>query len=110
MVLQKTIIFIFFCCLYGCSDYQSGYREGYGDIDKKQWIVFGREDYLNGYESGQAEKFQQDWVLENPVDTEALHCPAVVLRANPLMFLPSEYIEIAPDIYSNEAGLDHSTY
>lgn len=100
MTLRNVLVFIICFFLYGCSDYPSGYRDGYGD-NKKQWIVFGRADYLNGYQSGLAEKFQQDWLLENPVDTEALHCPAIIIRANPLMLLPAEYTEIAPDIYSN---------
>lgn len=101
MYLRKVVIFIICFFLYGCSDYQSGYRDGYGEHDKKQWIVFGRDEYLNGYQSGQAEKFQQDWIAENPVETNALHCPAIIVRADPLMFLPPEYKRIAPDIYSN---------
>lgn len=101
MILQKTIFLILCCSLYGCSDYPSGYREGYEGSDKKQWILFRRGDYINGYESGVAEKFQEDWMLENPVDTGILHCPSIVVRTNPLMLLPAEYREIAQDIYSN---------
>jgi hypothetical protein len=99
MALQKKVILILFCFLYGCSDYISGYREGYGGSDKKQWIVFGRGDYLKGFHSGQAEKFQDDWLLENPVEESLMECPSVVLRADPLMFLPAEYKKIATDIY-----------
>ena len=101
MALQKIAVLILFFCLYGCSDYSSGYRDGYAGSDKEQWIVFGRDDYLKAYSSGQAEKFQQDWVLENPLEPGLLHCPSIIVRADPLMFLPSEYKEIAPGIYSH---------
>ena len=101
MNILKTPLFIFLLMLSGCSDYQTGYQAAYAGNDKNRWIVFGIGDYLKGYESGLAERFQQDWILENPVDTDALHCPSIVLRANPLMFLPTEYSEIAQDIYSN---------
>ena len=100
MILQKTVLLIIFSFLYGCSDYQTGYRDGYADSDKKQWLVFGRGDYRNGYSSGQAEKFQDDWVLENPVEPGLLHCPSIVVRVDPLMFLPATYKEIAQDVYS----------
>jgi len=103
MIIQKTIFFILLCSLYACSDYPSGYREGYEGSDKKQWIVFGRGDYSDGYHSGLAEKFQDDWLLENPVNTNTLHCPAIVVRANTLMFLPAAYKEIAPNIYSSKS-------
>lgn len=102
MVFQKNILFILFCFLYGCSDYPSGYREGYEGKDKKQWIVFGRGDYLKGFQSGQAEKFQDDWVLENPVEESLMQCPSIAVRTDPLWFLPADYKEIAPNIYSNE--------
>jgi hypothetical protein len=100
MVLQKTVLFILVVSLYGCSDYQTGYIDGYED-NKKQWIVFGSGEYLKGYSIGQAEKFQQDWVSEYPVETNALHCPAIIVRADPPRFLPAEFKEIAQDIYSN---------
>jgi len=97
--LRKVVILIICFSLYGCSDYQTGYKDGYADNDKKQWVVIGRGEYLNGYFSGQAEKFQQDWVLENPVKTNGLQCPDIIVRADPLMFLPPGYKRIAPDTY-----------
>ncbi len=99
MYLRKVVFLIIYFSLYGCGDYQAGYRDGYEDNDKKQWVVFGRGEYLNGYFSGQAGKFQQDWVLENPVETNALQCPDIIVRADPLMFLPPGYKRIAQDIY-----------
>jgi len=99
MYLRKVVILIICYSLYGCGDYQAGYRDGYADNDKKQWIVFGRSGYLNGYHSGQAEKFQQDWVLENPVETNALQCSDIIVRDDLLMFLPPGYKRIAQDIY-----------
>ena len=99
MYLRKAVILIIYSSLYSCSDYQSGYRDGHGEHDEKQWIVFGRGEYLNGYHSGQAEKFQQDWISENPVETDLLQCPSIIVRVDPLMFLPSEYKKIAPDTY-----------
>ena len=99
MYLQKTVILIICFSLYGCSDYQSGYKDGYGEDDKKQWIVFGRSSYLNGYNSGQAEKFQQDWVLEYPVEPNLLHCPTILDRDDPLTYLLPGYKRIAQDIY-----------
>ncbi len=102
MHLNKTVLIIIFSFLYGCSDHQTGYRDGYGDIDKKKWVVFGRGNYLKGYSSGQADKFQDDWILENPIEPGLLHCPSIIVRADPLMFLPADYKKIAKDIYSSE--------
>jgi hypothetical protein len=102
MSLQNIILFIFLFILCGCSDYPAGYRDGYGDIDEKKWIVFGRGEYQRGFHSGQAEKFQEDWLLENPIEPDLLYCPSNIVRADPLMFLPKEFKEIAQDIYSSE--------
>ncbi len=99
MYLRKVVILIICFSLYGCSDYQTGYRDGYEENDKKQWVGFGRGGYLNGYFSGQAEKFQQDWVSEILTETNGLQCPDIIVRADPLMFLPPGYKRIAPDIY-----------
>ncbi len=99
MNLREFVILALCFSLYGCSDYQTGYRDGYAEHDKKQWFVFGRDRYFKGYHSGHAEKFQQDWVFENPVEENLLHCPSVIVRTDPLMFLPSEYKRIAQDIY-----------
>ena len=102
MTFVKLSLFIILFLLSGCSDYPSGYREGYEGNDKKQWIVFGRSNYSEGFYSGQAERFQYDWLLENPIEDSLMQCPSIVERADPLMFLPSEYKEIAPNVYSSE--------
>ena len=102
MFLRELILLTLCFSLYGCSDYQTGYRDGYAAHDKNEWIVFGRDRYFKGYHSGQAEKFQQEWVIENPVKENLLHCPTIMVRTDPLMFLPPEYKRIAQDIYQIE--------
>jgi len=99
MLLRELIVLIICCFIYGCSGYPSGYKDGYGSIDKRQWIVFGRSEYLSGFEAGKAEKFQQDWLAENFSDINHLQCPVVTILADPLMFLPAEYKRVAPDTY-----------
>ena len=100
MLLRKLIVLIICCFIYGCSDYPSGYKDGFGSIDKRQWIVIGRSEYQSGYESGKAEKFQQDWLAENFTDTNRLRlqCPDVFL-ADPIIFLPIEYKRTGLDTY-----------
>lgn len=102
MKLPNNVLVLLLFLFSGCSDYPTGYLEGYEGGNKKQWIVFGRSEYLKGYQSGQAEKFQDDWLLENPVEEGTLHCPTHIFPADPLMFLPVEYKEIAPNIYRSE--------
>ncbi len=99
MYLRKvTILMIcFFIC--SCGDYQSGYRDGYAEKEKNRWIVFEEAEYLKGFNSGQAEKFQEDWVSEKLTETNELQCQDIIVRADPLMFLPAEYKRIAPGIY-----------
>ncbi len=90
MLLRELIVLIICCFIYGCSDYPSGYKDGYGSIDKRQWIVFGSSEYLSGFEAGKAENFS---------DINHLQCPVVTILADPLMFLPTEYKRVAPDTY-----------
>jgi hypothetical protein len=71
----KLNIFIIILFLSACSDYQSGYREGYEGSEQRQWIVLGRADYHDGFHSGQANKFQDDWLLENPIEESLMQCP-----------------------------------
>lgn len=99
MCLRKIIFLFCFFPLYACGDFKSGYQAGYEQSDRNQWIVFGRDDYLKGYHAGQAEQFQQDWLAENPDESDALHCPVVITKADPLMFLPAEYKEVSPGVY-----------
>ncbi len=96
----KTIILIACCFIYGCGDYPSGYKDGYGNAEMKQWIVFGRSEYLDGFEAGKAEKFQQDWFAENLTETNQLRleCPDVFL-VDPIIFLPIDYKKVGLDTY-----------
>ena len=96
----KTIILIACCFIYGCGDYPSGYKDGYGSAEMKQWIVFGRSEYIEGFEAGKAEKFQQDWLAENLTETNQLRleCPDVFL-VDPIIFLPIEYKKVGLDTY-----------
>ena len=96
----RKIIILFIChFIYGCSDYPSGFKDGYGNNAQEQWIVFGKAEYLEGFQAGKAEKFQQDWLAENYSDINHLQCPVVTILADPLMFLPTEYKRVAPDTY-----------
>jgi hypothetical protein len=99
MPLRKTIILISCYFIYGCSDYQSGHKDGYESAEKKQWIVFGRSEYMDGFYAGEAEKFQQDWLAENYSDINQLQCPVVTILADPFNYLPAEYIRVGPDTY-----------
>ncbi|MFT5426021.1 MAG: hypothetical protein ACI9ZT_000962 [Gammaproteobacteria bacterium] len=83
----------------GCSDYASGYKDGYENSAKKQWIVFGGSNYLEGFQNGEAEKFQDEWFVDNLTDMNQLQCSIITVRADPLTFLPSEYERVGPDTY-----------
>jgi len=95
----KIIILIACCSIYGCSDYPSGYKDGYGSIEKRQWIVFGKEDYLEGFHGGKADKFQQEWLAENYSDINHLQCTVVTILTDPFIHLPAEYKRVGPDTY-----------
>jgi len=99
MHFRKLIILIICYFIYGCSDYPSGYKDGYGSIEKKQWVILGRADYSEGYQAGKAEKFQEEWFAENLKDMNQLQCPVVTTLADPLMFLPVEYKKVGIDTY-----------
>lgn len=99
MHLEKIIILIACYFIYGCSDYPSGYKDGYENNEQMQWIIFGKEGYLEGFQEGKAEKFQQNWLAENYSDINHLQCPVVTILADPLMFLPAEYKRVGPDTY-----------
>ena len=99
MCLNKTIVLITCCIICGCSDYASGYKDGYENTEENKWIVFGRSLYQDGFYAGRSEKFQQEWFDENMADMNLLQCPVVTIRADPLMFLPTEYKRVASDIY-----------
>ena len=70
-----------------------------GRTPKNKKIIFGKEGYLEGFQEGKAEKFQQNWLAENYSDINHLQCPVVTILADPLMFLPTEYKRVGPDIY-----------
>ncbi len=38
-------------------------------------------------------------LAQNPIETNGLQCPDIIVRADPLMFLPAEYKRIEQDIY-----------
>ncbi len=96
----KMFVLISCCCIYGCSDYPSGYKDGFESNEKNEWIVSGRSEYLEGFEVGKAEKFQQDWLAENFIETNQLRlqCPDEFL-ADPFMYLPADYKRVGPNTY-----------
>ncbi len=99
--LKKTIFLMVSFFAYGCSDYQSGYQDGLGGLDKNQWIVFGKSEYTEGFQSGQAEKFQQDWLSENPVEEDGLQCRTYLFEAGYMKFTLEGYKEVAKDVYQS---------
>jgi len=99
MLLREIIILTSCCFLYSCSDYPSGYKDGYGSNGKRQWIVFGKADYLEGFHEGKADKFQQEWFAENLSDINQLQCPVVTILEDPFNYLPADYKRVGPDIY-----------
>jgi len=106
LIYSRIKIGLIFCLLAtGCSDYQTGYQEGFGhgyqEAKHNKWIVFGRDDYLRGYDAGQAEKFQEEWVSEDALELgdSPLRCRDIKIEADALMFLPAEYRRISTDTY-----------
>ena len=96
MITSSVIV----CCLFlfACSDYKSGYRDALNN-ESSQWVVFGKSEYTRGYHSGEAERYQNDWLLESDVQSSEFSCPAIIIKADPLLFLPENYERIAPDTY-----------
>lgn len=99
MAIKYLMLFVFCYQIYGCGDYPAGYQDGYAKSEKKQWLVFGRKAYQQGFDAGLAEKFQQDWFAQNLSEMNILHCPEVIIRTDPLMFLPPEYKRSGNDTY-----------
>jgi hypothetical protein len=66
-----------------CSDYESGYKHGYDNLQARDWLVFGRAAYKKGYKEGQMQVFQDSWYAENADDIDStMSCPAVVMKTN----------------------------
>jgi hypothetical protein len=85
--------------LYGCGNYQIGYKDGYGGKTENNWIIFDRTGYKQGYHAGQAEIFQSEWVSENTYEDDGLQCRDIIVKANALMFLPYGFHEVMTDVY-----------
>ena len=85
--------------LYGCDNYHAGYQDGYTKNKENNWIIFDRAGYENGYHAGQAEVLQSEWVTENTYEDDRLQCRDIIVRADPLLFLPYGYDEVTTDIY-----------
>ena len=88
----------------GCSDYKSGFEDGYDGVEKQGWIVFGKADYLQGFSDGEADKFQQDWVSVNTLEGDTRTCRAPVITTEAGMFTPVGYQRVAQD---NQVGVVH---
>lgn len=97
---QHTLVFIALILLSACSDYQTGYTDGYDSKEQQQWIVFGRNDYVTGFHAGQAEKFQVDWLAENPLRDDIRYCPDFITTVDATYILPKGYSNIGLDMYS----------
>ena len=85
--------------LYGCDNYQTGYQDGYGRKSENIWIILDRAGYKQGYHAGQAGIFQSEWVIENTYENDGLQCRDIIVKADPLMFLPNGYHKATADIY-----------
>jgi hypothetical protein len=48
----KVALMIFLNIVVSCSDYETGFKNGFKGIKYNKWILFGREDYMKGYEEG----------------------------------------------------------
>jgi len=99
--MWKLVILMLCLLLTACGSYESGYIDGYQEKDNKQWILFGRNQYNEGFQAGRMEVFQDDWLAENLADMSIgkNQCPDITLKADPLMFLPSNWKRIGPDLY-----------
>jgi hypothetical protein len=85
--------------LCGCDNYQTGYQDGYAKKEEKHLIIFDRAGYRKGYQAGQSEVFQSDWISENTFEDDGLQCRDIIVKADPLMFLPDGYKEATTDVY-----------
>ncbi len=85
-LIQLIILCLFLLCA-SCADYETGYQHGYNNIDARGWLVFGKQRYDEGYEEGSMQAFHDDWYAENIDEIDVgLSCPAVVMRANPVVY------------------------
>jgi hypothetical protein len=85
--------------LYGCDKYQTGYQDGYSKKAENNWIIFDRTGYKQGYHAGQAEVFQSEWVTENTYEDDGFQCRDIIVKADPLMFLPEGYRRVTTGSY-----------
>ena len=85
-IIVQTIIACLISLTAACSDYQSGYENGYNNVEARNWLVLGRQEYQEGYQEGQMQAFHDNWYAENADDIDVgLSCPAVVMRVSPLI-------------------------
>ncbi len=98
-LLISTIVIVLFS--FGCSDYQSGYQDGYEGMEQR-WTLFGYDEYSNGYQIGKADKFQEDWESENAIDIddELLQCRDIFFEVNHTNFSLQNYTKSSGNVYS----------
>ena len=85
-ITVQTIIACLLSLTAACSDYQTGYDNGYNNVEARNWLVSGRREYQEGYQQGQMQAFHDDWYAENADDIDVgLSCPAVVMRVSPVI-------------------------
>ena len=83
----------FFLCsamLISCSDHETGYYDGYDNLEKRKWLLKGKSAYDKGYQEGRMQAFQDDWCAENLDEMDfTMSCPMVVMQVSPVIFTES---------------------
>ena len=103
MKLPLTIGFLVLLLAAGCSNYESGYHDGYRDKSANKWLSLVSSRYEKGYQDGAAEKFFSDWMMENEDDITEQSCPVILTELHPLMYLTPGYEETQPGLFSRLA-------
>jgi hypothetical protein len=101
MYAWKTFILVHCLLLTACGNYETGYVDGMHGNNENRWIVYGRSQYQLGYHQGNMEAFQNDWLIESSADIDAIdkQCPEIIVKVDPLSFLPADWKKTGPDQY-----------
>ncbi|NKB37303.1 MAG: hypothetical protein GKR93_09055 [Gammaproteobacteria bacterium] len=88
--IARILVCLSSSVLISCSDHETGYYDGYDNVEQQKWLVFGKKDYEDGYKEGQMQAFQDDWYAENEDEMDfSMSCPTIVMRASPVIFTES---------------------
>ena len=83
----------------GCSNYETGFDDGFAGTELHSWIFIGKSDYIRGYYDGEADRLHNDWTAVNAVEDDRLICraPAQLIQSD--QFSPVGYQHVAENVF-----------